>query len=899
MFNLTKLAQSLKDMTPEQLMARANAIKDFNTPEGKALIDEISLRSSKDKKLSNFLFNTLADRLAASATEAEEQEYRDRMSSDASGARNQIMQLMNEINLVSYNLLNKVVGEFQTLPPQIRACRSRFISSFTKKYNFDQNTPGGKKTYGQWFSDRLADTHLRENLFNKYDFISPSSQILRYYAELDFYSKGEYLKGNLGEDVSKVFSEYYLPHISGLDPDNSDPQLFRNRINARKYEHSALQYRHMPLHAHEIDGEFLIIKVMKHFLESLKAERQEAVCFALDKFAYNINYDIKVLEYQQKHFQNSESDTGFGATKANLNYLKSNSFRYVLAPNSIGIAMAELDRLEAEEYKSIDKLNSKLPDGDSPAKKYIEKIKTELSECIMEARHWFQNIRKWHELQSSSYIESNNSINFLEIALNHRATSTGVHGQGGVDGSVQKGTWSPIKFSKDSIEVRVYFQATGQIVNDKYYEYMSDDDYNKPINYKLEGKVEIYPVSIKAKVPQSLSITCIECDPSFNPETRKESLMVSQADSVLSQIESTDKYSKLRDLGQILKAGKIPYFGLKSIPSLSDEEAANLKDQVIELFSKNPDYIFDIIKSFKEQKVKMPQIPSSYSFEDRSWSGQEAEGAFRELAIVRSILHDIEIRYKYAVRHISKDIGLTEEAFECYDTIGSIAISSKISELDKSINYLNKSDPNNDKISEVKKMKEKFVELKKFMDSIFSNYQKTGWMSAGMSSPDDIYVDPTWLILAIQKDKASKVFVDPAEIENIIEGHLRNLNNNEIFDLGALLKIINLASLQKGKVQLNEAGKMIGDAVKNAKTLGVLSDEDAENIRNIFPSFKAGSDGDSYMIASGMSKTSYINSAQGINKYSYNLSDFSQEQSMNYSINDWIKFVARRAYIGK
>lgn len=987
-FNLNKFAHAYDMMDNTQLKAEFDRVKtNPKSPEFASLFEAIAKKAYTgrgDRSLQS-LAEKMTSLLASQSTEAEIKEYESEQVNAIKSTRHEGLEILNKINLEAYKIVNENINRITSLDKSLKEkCNLDFLKRFLSNYNTDPNIDQGcKKNIGQYFLDRFSNTELRKNLFTKYDFFGYNPSILKYYATIAYFQDSDFIK-KIHPNLHDAFDGHL--NSAGINWQNgrdviSESELHEN-MSKRDFNfaiHSPT--RGMPLLGKKIiindsgDSSFAIMVILNNFYNALQNRDESAICFVLNQFMEKVRYSIKSEEYK------IDPNKICGASEAGINFVNRTDF-YV-ERNSINIIKNKIDEL----YKFYDFLNRLSDDFSGPAQTYARAIVNGLNECLENARTFINNLSEWQSFQQQMYANQEQSLNYLDIIVNKHINSRNPL-QTRI--AIEKGSFAPFEFvSTQGVSVKIYFKSTGNSVS-PVYEYYSDNNETNGSEFKqLSLKTELTFSSADIKLPESFAAKITTPEESVSGQDVE--MKLADLCSIVRSIPNVERIG-LRNLEKhALFSLKLKnsngYYALdeqKSSNLFSDEEQAYRIPEIVEgikdYISTNISEIIKIADHFNKQKIPLPPIPVIDGGEDLSEisdnfdsENHESISAYFDKVInssshskyplrvlqhfyphqgivMHQILLAIENEYRSSIADLNKDLGLTDDALECYESVGRMAISSKLMELRSSLNQIQPQDPRKKEIESYILSLEK---ISKKMDTIFrgdkgEGLDQTNWSSAGTSFEKVRgtryqvtggkrsyinYVFPRWLSKAISLDETAQKGFDGSEKENvgindniivhknkiqsIIKNYLNTLEDDRILDIGAMLKIINgldrpdsVPECNLGIAQ-NYAGSEIGKAVKKAIDAKKVSENDAETISKIFAKLSSG-DGLAYLTAIGKkdrgrdiaNSTSYSVGAEVV-KSSYctenNVKISTQNVNINfidYSINDWTKFIARRIYLG-
>ena len=955
-FNLNKIAASYKTMDTNSLKKKISELSrvDIYSQEFSELLQELVRRSDKDRSLENFIEQITA-LYATKASDSEIAEYEQEQANFSQSIQNQGLDLLNKINLEAYKIINENINRITSLDKTLQEkCNLNFISRFMGKYNTETDAPEGcKSNIGKFFLDRFSNVELRKNVFNRYDFFGVNPSILRYYARNAYFSDPSYLR-SINEDVHSHFMHHMnhagLNGVGESDKDKIGAREFNDRLTSEQYDYATFsQTRGLPLLAKQVsldekgNSTFLIVKVLSHFYESLKNRDESSVCFVLDKFIQLVNYSVKTEEY------GGDSGSICQARETGINFLSRSKFH--LNNKAIDLIKQKVKEIESFQ-RGLERLGTNFS-GD--AQTYLLSISNGLSECIFNLSQWMDQVDKWQKFQEEMYANKDYSLNYLNIIINKHIMGRG----NSSEGSLNTGEFAPIEYISSNGVVRLSctFKVTGEMVQPVYEYSRNDKNEYEPQSKQLDKKKEINFNRLGMSLSDNLALKI---------PTESFSEIVNSPDRGV--VELCEIVSSIPTLGTIspknLKKDPGGYYAIseQQVVDFDGEKMIEIADQIKDFLSENFDQVIKISSYFKNSKMSLPPIPS---FDGGSELSKKEEVKYptqgfhsvdslkkffpHQGIVLHQILLAVENEYRNAIVESSKELGLTDEAFECYESLGKITIKSKIDELGKSLAQIESNDPRR---ASIEAYKNKLESLMAKMNIIFTGVKpdgkalpgldSTGWTSSGTSHnkirarPNQsnvyLYSFPDWLSQALSLDDNSyksmialggdsKIdFIVPKEKrQEIIRSYLDGLEEHRVLDLGAMLKIVNNLSNPDSdpvcnvNVNKNYAGSEIGKAVKKAMDVRRISEQDAKSIALIFSSLSKG-DGLAYLRAIGFSdipdteknksygdmssiKEVQASSQNKLEKTSSVKERFSTS-CIDYSIHDWTKFIARRIYLG-
>jgi len=974
-FNLNKIAQSYKNMDTDDLVSKAKSL--MSNPSNKEFSDiyqELANRaySSKDRKLMSFL-ERMTTLFASQSTETEIANYEQEQAVSAQAIKNKGLDLLGKINIEAYKIVNENINKITSLDKTLEEeCKLGFIERFLGKYHGGDDVPEGcKQNIGQFFLDRFANSELRKNIFNRYDFFGYNPSILRYYANIAYYQDSKYLK-SINEDVHHYFNSHMgyagLNEMDGQNRDKLGLKSFNFQLSDKDFHYAPTsEHRGMPLHARQVvvdeqgKKDFLIIKVLEHFYNSLKNREPIARCFVLNKFIQLVNYSVKSEEYKidpNKICQSKE--TG-------INFL--NRTAYHVNSEALSIMASKLEEVKKFQ-KSIGNLSTNFS-GD--AQVYMSAIHNGLSECTSKLDQWIDELTKWQNFQSEMYANKDNALNYINIIVNKLLNNT-ASGEG-ASNRLKSNGFAPVIYSSTDgiVTLKCVFKSTGKKVKSSYEYSVGDSWEHVPQVKELAPKEEVNIDSITIDVSENLAFN-VPTD-TFENIVKDPNKAVAELCEIVSSIPSAANISpknlsnhtsydpKLKNNNGYYALNEEEAYGIDSEEKLP-EMVADIKD----FLASNVDQIIKILEHLeKKSRIPLPPVPAvdegtdvSKVEEIRRYPVQgvhSLEGLQKFYPHQGIVLHQIvvglENEYRNSIAELNKDLGLTDDALECYESVGRLSILSKIKELESSLSQMDKNDPERENI---RQYKEKLQLVNAKMNKIFRGDKAekgdgllaTGWDSAGSSlekirgKPKDkdgrtyLYSFPDWLRQAIRVDNDEyaknknlglsssgvpvESIVSRDKIKEIITNYLEGLDPYRILDLGAMLKVVNNLGDTKSTpmcnlgINKNYAGAEIGKAVKRAVETKKLSEKDAESIALMFSSLTKG-DGLAYVRAIGKEDLKWdpyfgvrsynlgeIKALEANENYAFKKIAQSFDNTMsgyvNYSINDWTKFIARRIYLG-
>lgn len=993
-FNLIKCAQSYNKMDSKQLQEAAKRVmSNSKDPEFNKILDEVATRFyiKKDPSFKE-LTTKMTNALSSESTPGEIAEYEKQQISKTT--EHQGLNLLSKINLEAYKIVNANIGRITSLDPKLKqTCNLDFMQRFMSNYSTsDSSGPGTKKNIGQFFLDRFANQEIRRNIFTKYDFFGYNPTILAYYAKHAYFKDSNFIKkinSDLHDQFNSHFSQANISWLGSSGRDyNDEYSLHRQMSRSDFYFGSNATHSGIPLGAQKVisnesneSKDFGIIVLLNHFYELLKKGDEYAVCFVLNQFMERVRYSIKSEEYC------SDPNRVQGASEAGINFMRRTL--YYVSRDSI-FQMQKIIDEKRNLYTSLEKMQA---DASGESKRYIAEIATGLSQCIENADSFISSLVEWQNFQSGMYSNQDRALNFLDIIVNKKIQA---RNPAQVSLDINKGSFCPFDYiSKNGlVSLRFSFKATENSVQPEY-EYSIEEDCESQENngfQRFSPKREIIFNKCEIKVAEYLASKIDK-----NASSQGFKLCFEAKDIPAMETIGIKNLAKHGQFSADYRNAN-GYYALdeKSMAEKLaedgelEERLSTIVDDIKSYMSSNIFEIFKITDMLKEKKISLPPVPAkSEGIEllfmpesldrqskvaiaeyhnsmkgslDHSKYSLEALMHFHphQGIVIHQILLDLENSYRNYIAELNKELGLTDDALECYESIGRIAISSKLSEIDNSINKIDIQDP---KREELVLYKERLEKVQSQMEKIFrgiksDGLERTNWSSAGTShrrvrgKPFRVaggeqeyllYQTPQWLYTAVsldksandqvaaldkeaedllskatsdkekdiikerinlQKEKIKSSMIVPLEIvQNIIKTQLDTLSQERVLDIGAMLKIVykipnNQADSQEQPMECglpnNRAGKAIGLSVARAIDTRKITPEIAKQIGEIFYQSSRG-DGLAYLLAikDKIEKTATTSCDNA--KVSTSIMN---KSCINYSINDWTKFMARRIYLG-
>lgn len=226
--------------------------------------------------------------------------------------------------------------------------------------------------------------------------------------------------------------------------------------------------------------------------------------------------------------------------------------------------------------------------------------------------------------------------------------------------------------------------------------------------------------------------------------------------------------------------------------------------------------------------------------------------------------------------------GLSDNALECYASLGSVSLSSKITELERM-----RGSSGGQALSDLNSKIQLMSNIKRKFNYIFGHLPSEGVSSTsdpgkfqsqtGWSSSSCPYV-PSWVSNYLRYLNMSSYANNSNDINalNSIKESLKDILSQisvyQLVDFICVLKQSGTQDQEKRKLSAKNFGEMVNSGIKNQ----ILNKEDLDILKSIF------------------SKTYQDIFVKSIDQE--NIID--KSASVDYNINNWIKFMARKAYLG-
>lgn len=696
----------------------------------------------------------------------------------------------------------------------------------------------------------------------------------------------------------------------------------------------------LPIHASVVEWQegdgvkksFFLIEILKHFINVLKNPKnygkagESAEWLVVDKFFNNITREMS--------FQIATEDKGAGSTRADL-------------PRAYEVERTTIEGMEhyAVTNNFFNSLNSKISEfkntgvikflnaivdysGNTSLDGWATKVVNEINNAIFKFENNCRSAAAYNsDVLGLLYGDVVENFNFIIQRMNYGTYASNK------ERYETAGSFTSSVIT-DGVEVKFRLRAVPA-------------SYKIKINPNDYWKEEISKSFSKELVVDDISVQILDV-PVFEASGTKKDQTFYSYQAVSSQVDIFDKvplekneksatysYSFIEGSNgeENRQVFGVPMYSFKNIENFKlfldgkdDNEKSVLlneaRDQISYFLSSNLEVLKIIASKYLRSKIPIQVIEKT--------NPSHVTRFFQ-------LLEDISNNYISKLSIVAGGSGLSDEAFECYGSLGRIVLESNIRNLNDKIENAKKSNLNLDDLT---KELSDAKDLKKRLDDIFHDFHtpegtkqpreiiRTEWMSGRSGFPE-------WLLRNLIRDKkqyneslvssgSSGVSGSSYEakryedIRNFIKQILMTWNPYELIDLIYVYKI-KLGPIQEMQEKKKELGlapdeslsdlapKMCGKLLAKFELEGHLGPDDVKKIGNIFRSTDdGGCEGnkctafrEAYQRSGGkvkIKKASKTSAAQ-IEKIS-SCCDLSKNKIIGYNINDWLRMIARRAYIG-
>lgn len=692
----------------------------------------------------------------------------------------------------------------------------------------------------------------------------------------------------------------------------------------------------LPIHASVVEWQegdgvkksFFLIEILKHFINVLKNPKnygkagESAEWLVVDKFFNNITREMNLQ---------IAKDKGAGSTRADLprayeverttiegmeHYAVTNNFF-----NSLSSKISEFKNTGVIKFLNaiVDYSGNTSLDG------WATKVVNEINNAIFKFENNCRSAAAYNsDVLGLLYGDVVENFNFIIQRMNY-GTYVSNEGRYETAGSF---TSSVIA---DGVEVNFRLRAVPA-------------SYKIKINPNDYWKEEINKSFSKELVVDDISVQILNV-PVFEASGAKKDQKFYSYQVVSSQVDIFDKVpieKNEKSKGYIIpqasngkdniKAFGVPMYSFKDIESLKsflgkndsgqiDALLDDARKQISHFLSDNPGILNGIAGTYIRSRIPLSNIEKA--------NPSHVTRFFQ-------LLEDIKSNYISKLSIVAGGSGLSDEAFECYGSLGRIVLESNIRNLNDKIEDAKKINLNFDNLT---KELQEAKDLKKRLDDIFYDFHtpegakrpaeivSTGWKSQRSTLPD-------WFLRNLINDKKEYLESKDSSLgsggaaysygakryedtRNLINQILMTWNPYELIDL-IYVHRINLGPIQEIKEKKKELGlseyesisdlapKMSGEVLAKLELEGYIGSDDIEKIGNIFTSTAAGGCVNKCRVFYGAyekaknayaAKTASKISVAEIEKTS-SCCGLGKNNIVGYNINDWLRMIARRVYIG-
>lgn len=939
---------------------------DFRNQRADRIVDLLKRISAKSKKTDviekahryySELFKKLKLQyeLLSKNEKKEQQDYSDGAYSDRHRDMLYLLQRVNEVSdiivkdkirqlgFASESNIDEIINEIKLSLPKNKIWGVGILDHINKLKIFIQKY--GKENFTEKFYEALSKV-MQEPVFDVHDFFG-----------IDV-PKFIYLY--LGSD-RKILSD--LSENSDVKDQlvGSLQKYYNVDIGSVKSSYDANTNAGLPIHANRIEWEeneqvkrsFFSIEILKHFIKVLENPSKygsvgtSSVWFVVDKFFNNISREISVLIDEE--YKRSDSSGAYPRSYQRERELLHDMEHFAVTSNFVVSLNNKVKEFkDGSEMKFLDYLESN--HGDKSLEDWAIKVKNEINIAITEINRLYESALAYNnEVLDLMIGKSASQFNYIIQRMNytkHREwmSNYGVH-------TKSESFGIPV-ITSGGVEVTFNLKAIDS--NSKML-IDSHEHWWIPLRRNFSKELVVDSISI-----QILNVPIVE-------STGRSKDPIQEARNITGA--SIDIYDDipvdvdLKTGGYVMPSAKtgnlnrevlgFPMYSIKDpekvksfLDQFEDEDRSNIlesaRKQISNFLSDNP----DILKKITGTYVRS-NIPSS-SIEEKNPS---------HVKKFWKILEDIRSQYISKMSILAGSFGLSDEAFECYGSLGRVVLESKIRDLKDQIamSGISNVDVNSltGQLNEVEKLKNR-------MDEIFSDFYGHG--KPGFKSPELMYTGwksqkdkfPDWLLANLISDKEK--YIKSQNISDSLGSQDLNINAErykgikefiyntlmqwspyELIDLIAVHKI-NLGPTKITSPSTSSGGPVVtsgevkdfaprkaGEALAKAQVEGRVSVVDIDKFKNMFTSTATGGCSnkckafyEAYVKALKLQSAVSTSSAQDKKdksaKKSYSDSLFIKQSkyidsgvcsscmrsktNVGYDINDWLRMIARKAYIG-
>lgn len=904
---------------------------------------------SKSKKYSDEINKIVTDLLLSQADSkpiAKENLEQQEARNFTSNVSAEINQLLEKINEVSTDIIQhfkpmlyseKFIDQYIVLPKDTDDIYGFYLNEYINKFI----KTGEQKSINTMEAEE--NESLKRQVFVIEDFISlhfPKFLHIYFNADVSILDQNE-----LHSD-SEVSAQI-------VDKINSYYQVGRKRIDEI---YSSKENFGIPFHASNVryggKDSYVILLLMQNFLNLLVKKDKYAISFVLDKYFENV-FRLRNFKVGQGKVVATENDRAISASFRKSEIASSESIlsmNFAVTDNFFKTLKSSIEKAKSSGgYRAWECISINASEDD-PVKGLARIVKSEFNQSLNAIDYSYNSIKNYNDNVLRDTYTKMGKTNFLLqriLARPFSLSSASINQQGveDVESSVSwdyLGTYTKIvlKFKKIPCSpIRVKFKSH------KFADFFEERIFNQEV---IVDGIDLKVLNNAVIDPEFSGKIKVDKEPNYIGLYDSDIYYISRKGDEASGMGVEENFNISHAADNLESTGKailtVNGSALNSIrESIGEEEWEASRNQIVNYFALNPDeikYICDIIgwytplknsliKSLKEDSASSNFKGASNARSRKVTSDYVVENSVH-IKKLKTLIDKIIDFYTSSFKINSGRYGLSNEAFECYSSLGKFILEKKINDLELLLSAPDKTDEDR------KRFLEEIGNIKSFMSNLEDVFYYRGKSEKRSNRPeDDIALStdwkhvfptfPSWVLIAIKNDLNSynkfkenvnqNVDISISGIsEDVSLGaksfeNLKNLIKNyleENFDTYELLDLLGMRRKQKKRTSYeveNKAPRLAAAALvkihNNSSSIErcLFTEEDLNDFAEMHSNTSCyGKYCDSIKL---IFKNSGITSAHKKSvSHHFEKDLFKTSFYISYDINDWLRMIARKAYIG-